>query len=349
MLGADPEVLDRIARGLGQCAKGCTSARQSAGKAVQTLQAQWDGADQASFARSWVSADHDLAELSVELSKLSTTLHRNAAEQRKASRADIPDYAGPGGTGGPGNGGPSSGGPGNGGPDWMQHLLRELGFLPGAHDPASLGFYLTGLLGTAGGQLASWMTLVKNGRFLPRGADGRFLSPRSLSFLDRLRAGSGRFPTSSGLSAWERLRGFDKGGSWGAKGWRGAQYGKWSTTGKWVGRAGTVFAGASSAWSEWHADSNLPTDQRIGVSAVKGASTAAGTWAGGEAGAWAGGAIGTAICPGIGTVIGAGLGGLIGGFAGSQLGSWVGDKIKGIGGSIGHGISGGIHKIASWF
>lgn len=347
MVGADPDVLDRLAQALGQHAKSCTAARHAAGQAVQTLQGQWNGPDQAAFARVWHATEKDLADVSTQLAKLSTVLRNNAAAQRKTSAADLPAPASAGGAGG------SSRAPGSspGSDSLLEQFWKNWGGFapPGQHDPVSLALYAAGLLGTAGGYLASWMTTVNNGIFRPLGPDGRIMSPRALSFLERLRAGAGRFPTARGLSTWEKIKGFDKAGNWKAKGWRGLERGRWETGGKWVGRAGTFLAGASSAWGEWQADSKLPTDQRAGEALTKGASTAAGTWAGGEAGAWAGGAIGTAICPGVGTVIGAGLGGLIGGFAGSQAGAWVGDKIKGIGGAIGKGIGSGIKKIGSWF
>lgn len=219
---------------------------------------------------------------------------------------------------------------------------------PDSQDPVSSSLYALGRLGTAGGRVAAWMTKVNHGRFLPRGADGRLIKIAGMSYWERLRAGAGRFPTAKGLSPWQRVRGFDKGGNFGAKGWRGAEYGRWSTAGKWVSRGGTVITAATSGWSEWQDSAGFPTDERAGRAVTKGATTAAGAWAGAEVGAWAGGAIGTAICPGVGTVIGGFVGGVIGGFAGSSLGSWAGDQIKDIGGEIGDKVGDGVKKVGGW-
>lgn len=223
------------------------------------------------------------------------------------------------------------------------------GFKPPTTDnPVDRSLYVLGRLGWAGGKMASWMTKVTHGTFSPRGPGGRFVSVANMSFLDRLKAGAGRFPTAKGLTRWQQLKGFDKGAAFNAKGWRGGQYGRWSTAGKWLGRGGTALAFASAGWSEWQDSAGYPTDERVGRTVTKAATTAAGGWAGAEVGAWAGGAIGTAICPGVGTVIGAGIGGLIGGFAGSKLGGYVGDKIKDVGGEIGHGIASGVKKLKFW-
>lgn len=218
---------------------------------------------------------------------------------------------------------------------------------PESEDPVSYTLYAIGKMGTAGSRIAAWMTKVNHGRFMPRGADGKLIKIAGMTFWERLKAGAGRFPGARGLTPWERLKGFDKGGNFGAKGWRGGQYSKWSTAGKWIGRTGTVVTAAVAGWSEWQDSAGYPTDERLGRSVTKGATTAAGAWAGAEVGAWAGGAIGTAICPGVGTVIGGLLGGLIGGFAGSQLGAALGDTIKDVGGEIGDKIGDAVGWVGS--
>lgn len=209
-------------------------------------------------------------------------------------------------------------------------------------DPTSQALYALGRLGFAGGSTASWMTTVRHGMFRPIDRAGRIMSPRNMTFWERLRAGAGRFPTGRGLTTWERVRGFDRKGNWKPKGWRGAPHSRWSTAGKWMGRAGSGITAATSGWNEWQDSAAYPTDERLGRSVTKGASTAAGAWAGAQGGGMVGGAIGTAIFPGVGTVIGAGVGALIGGFAGSQAGAWVGDRIKDIGGEVGGAIGDGL-------
>ena len=190
----------------------------------------------------------------------------------------------------------------------VEDLLERLGLLPPDFaDGDDLASYLLGLGGLGFGAASSYMVASRYGVFQPRVA-GRFTSPASLGFWDRLRAGG----SSDGFHARPYTAG--------ARNW-------WGTAGKVSGYGGTALTAGFAAWNQWQADADDPSlsDAERGARAgTVGVSTAAGAWAGAEAGAWAGGAIGTAICPGVGTAIGGVAGGLVGGAVGGFVGSEVG-------------------------
>jgi len=199
--------------------------------------------------------------------------------------------------------------------------------------PVSGALYALGLGGTGAGIATDTMLKGVLQVFQPRSGVGAW-GP----------VGRGAF-TQPGLGFWQRLAAANTESNWRAKPYQALTRDKWATGGKWLGRAGTALTAASAAWDEWAGDTAYPTDERAGRAVTKGASTAAGAWAGAEGGAWVGGAIGTAICPGAGTVIGGFVGGVVGGFAGSQVGSWVGDQVKDLGGKIGDKAGDALHAI----
>ncbi|MGB5937578.1 MAG: hypothetical protein WBG76_17135 [Ornithinimicrobium sp.] len=206
---------------------------------------------------------------------------------------------------------------------------------PDTDDPMSHALYTFGMLGFAGEARASWMVTVEHGSFRPRGALGRYLPVSSLSTVQRFAAGAGSVSTKKGLSNAQRLATFTPGGTFEAKGHRGAVRTHWTATASRWGRANAAVTVASSGLAAWQDNSGYATNQRIGRTATQGAAVAGGAVAGGQAGALVGSAIGTAIMPGAGTVVGATVGGLVGGFAGSELGGWVGDQLVAVGGEAG--------------
>lgn len=216
---------------------------------------------------------------------------------------------------------------------------------PTADDPVSMTLFTLGQAGFGASSVASWLADQRYAHFRPINSAGQTIPKGNLGFWRRLKLGAGRLPTSQGLTPWQRVTRFDPKGHFSARPWYGAQHRSWNTTSKWLGRAGVVVTGATSAWGEWQKSANYPTDERIGRTATVTATTTTGAVVGAKAGAWAGGAIGTAICPGIGTVIGAGVGGLIGGFVGSEAGAWVGDQLKDIGGEVGDVVGDAVDSV----
>ena len=218
-----------------------------------------------------------------------------------------------------------------------------LGFRPPTHgDAVEHGVYGLEMLGFASSTYASWMVTVEHGIFRPRDGGGRLVSPGSLTAVQRLRAGTGRFSTASGLSGFDRLRSFEPGGNVVAKGHRGAAHAWWSRTGTLLGRGSTGVTVVGTGWSRWRSSAGQATDIRVGRTATTTAATAGGAWAGGQAGAWVGGALGTAVLPGAGTVIGATVGALLGSVAGSEAGSWVGDRVEHQGAAVGDAVGDGL-------
>lgn len=219
---------------------------------------------------------------------------------------------------------------------WIERVLISVGVLPetGADGVQMTGWGL-GLAGTAGGVVAGWQINSRYGRFAPRGANGRWVSPSS-------------------LSRWQWGVRSMSGSNWVPKANQAATHARWSTASKWLGRAGGAVTFATSAYGQWTADADDPslTDaERVGRTAWRGGTAAAGAWGGATAGA----AIGTAIFPGAGTVVGGLVGGAIGGFVGSEFGGatvdWVGDRVddvwegaKDVGGAIGDGVK----KLKFW-
>ncbi|MBO0686243.1 MAG: hypothetical protein J2P45_24100, partial [Candidatus Dormibacteraeota bacterium] len=173
---------------------------------------------------------------------------------------------------------------------------------------------------TAFGGLKNWMTKVELGRWAPRDALGRFVSPKDLSW-------------------WETALKSRASTNWIAKPNLADTRGLWSTAGKWGGRAGGVLGIGTAALGQWMQDSGNPhldTTARVARTAEAGIVTGGLGWGGAIAGAEAGGVIGS-IFPGPGTVIGAFIGGIAGGVAGSGFGSYV----------VGH-TAGAIGDAADW-
>ncbi|MFI7587097.1 WXG100 family type VII secretion target [Spongisporangium articulatum] len=210
------------------------------------------------------------------------------------------------------------------GDGWLAKLLQGLGFQPpSSGGTPALSLWALGAVGTGAGMGADWMTKAKYGRFQPIGPDGRVMSPKGLTAAERFKYSMG-----------------DK--NWRAEPGKSVVRGRWSTGGKWVGRVGTVVAGAAAGYDQWVTDSDDPslgTDERIGRATTQAVTTGAGAWGGAYAGGSAGAAIGSMIAPGPGTVIGGAVGGIVGGFAGSAAGGWVGDKLVGVGGDVAEAIT----------
>ncbi len=222
-------------------------------------------------------------------------------------------------------------------PGSLRYLIDEWAGLapPKAEDPGGQVLYTLSMLGFAAETRAAWMVTVEHGSFKPRDAHGRYVPVSSLSTAQRLSAGAGSVPTKKGLTYAQRLRSFTPGGTFEAKGHRGAARTQWMATANKWGRANAAVTVASSGLTAWQDNAGFAPDERIGRTATQGAAAAGGAVAGGQAGALVGSAIGTAIMPGAGTVVGATVGGLVGGFAGSEVGGWVGDQLVDIGGEAG--------------
>ena len=174
------------------------------------------------------------------------------------------------------------------------------------------------------GNLSSWMTDAHYGRFAPRGPDGRFISPGTMSPWQRAVAGAnGEFRATPHNSATRAA---------------------WSTAGTWAGRVGTGLSVATTTAGQvardWN-DPNLTTDQKVGRAGWRGIVEGGGTWGGGAAGAKVGAGIGTLVAPGIGTVIGGIIGGMAGGFVGSEVGGWVADNTVDAAGDV-------VERITPW-
>lgn len=182
------------------------------------------------------------------------------------------------------------------------------------------GYSLWGL-GKGGlgfGTGASWMQKVQLGRWGPRDALGRFVSPSDLGW-------------------WKTLTGAGDDANWVARAGRAGSYSQWGTAGKYVKYGGTALAFAGGAWDQWTRDANDPsldTTAKVGRAGYRGTLNAAGAFAGAELGGEAGAAIGTMICPGVGTVIGGVVGGLVGGIAGAGVANWAADQTVNLAGDV---------------
>lgn len=184
---------------------------------------------------------------------------------------------------------------------------------------ASWGF---GKAGMAFGANVKYLQQMQLGRFAPRNALGRFVSPRDLSW-------------------WQRAAAVGDDANWIPKPGQAGSYSGWGTAGKWAGRAGVAVGFATGAWDQWTRDANDPsldTTARVGRSAWRGGLTAAGGWAGAAAGAEAGAAIGS-LFPGPGTVIGGVVGGIVGGVIGSGVASSVADATVDLAGDVADGAA----------
>lgn len=195
--------------------------------------------------------------------------------------------------------------------DPFQWFLEKLGLLPQSGDTDDLAWWALGGLGTGFGVWADWRRRLGIGRFAPRGADGRFLPIQQPWYRHALQAPNDRH--------------------WVAKPHQAQSYSALGTAGKWVGRAGTVVAVGSAAWSQWEADADDPSlgdAERVGRAATSGVATGAGAWAGAAVGVKGGAVIGMAVGGPVGAVVGGAVGGLIGGAIGSAAGQAVGDAVK---------------------
>jgi hypothetical protein len=179
---------------------------------------------------------------------------------------------------------------------------------------ASWGF---GKGGMAFGANVKYLQQIQIGRFAPRNALGRFVSPGDLTW-------------------WQRAAAVGEDSNWIPKSGQAGAYSRWGTAGKWAGRAGVVVGFATGAWDQWTRDEDDPsldTTAKAGRAAWRGGLTAAGGWAGATAGAEAGAAIGS-LFPGPGTVIGGVVGGIVGGVVGSGLGGSVADATVDFAGDV---------------
>lgn len=206
-------------------------------------------------------------------------------------------------------------------------FLKDAGLLPPDWTAAGLGGFAAGSVLTGLGWRASWLTRVSLGRFAPR-VNGAFAP-----------IGNGWFGNRwFGPNTWRALND----ANWTARPYQAGSYARWSTAGKWVGRAGVVVSFGVSAYDQWQADADDPTlstGERVARAGTVGATTAAGGWAGAWAGAQVGGMIGTAVGGPVGTVVGGAIGGIVGGVIGSGVGQaagqWVVDQADEWGAAIG--------------
>ena len=158
------------------------------------------------------------------------------------------------------------------------------------------------------GNLAAWMANVRLGRFAPRGPDGLYISP-------------------STLSTWQRMIASTKSTNWQALPYQSASRAAWLSGLKWTGRVAKPLTFATSAAEQairdWN-DPTLSTEAKVGRSAYRGAVQGGAALAGAWAGAQAGAAIGSFGGP-VGTVVGGVVGGLVGGAVASGAAGWVVD------------------------
>jgi hypothetical protein len=190
----------------------------------------------------------------------------------------------------------------------LWRALRGNVLPPTAAGDLGLGLWSFGRGLAAVGGTSSWMTKVALGRFAPRDALGRFVSPAD-------------------LGAWQTALRSAQGKSWIANPYASGARSGWTTSGKWVGRAGGVLAIGASGLSQWMQDANRPglnTGQRVSRAAYRGVVAGGAAWGGAVAGGEAGAAIGSFVGP-EGTVVGGIVGGIAGGVVGSGAGNWVVD------------------------
>lgn len=195
--------------------------------------------------------------------------------------------------------------------------LRGNALPPSAGGDLGIGLWAFGRGMTLVGGTSSWMTKVVLGRFAPRDALGRFVSPGDLAW-------------------WQRALQSTEGKSWVANPYAAGARGAWGTAGKWAGRAGLVVGAGMSALGQWNQDAgrNMGTGERITRATYRGVVSGASAWGGAVAGTEAGAAVGSFIGP-EGTVIGGLIGGVAGGVVGSGVGNWVVDHTVGAVGDAG--------------
>lgn len=203
--------------------------------------------------------------------------------------------------------------------------LRGNAIPPGGLGNIGLGLWAFGRGLSLAGGTSSWMTKVVLGRFAPRDALGRFVSPGQMSWLQRAMASA-------------------DGKNWIANPFAADTRNAWATAGKWAGRGGTALGAIMGGLGQWMQDArnpNLDTGQRVTRAAYRGAVSAAGAWAGATGGAELGAGIGSFVGP-EGTVIGGIVGGIAGGVIGSGVGNWVVDHtvnaVGDAGGAVVHAV-----------
>lgn len=169
-------------------------------------------------------------------------------------------------------------------------------------------FALSQLLGRSG-DLAAFMALVKHGKFIPKGPDGKPLSPKQLSAWRKMLAGKDpdNFDPKPGSSASQS---------------------KWLKYGKFALKANGVVGVATSTANQVAKDWNNPNMgfyEKYSRAGYRGIVQGGAAFAGGVAGGAGGAALGSVV-PGPGTAIGGTVGGIVGGSAGSMAGGWFVDK-----------------------
>jgi uncharacterized protein YukE len=198
--------------------------------------------------------------------------------------------------------------------------LRGNALPPGTMGDLGLGLWSFGRGMSIAGGTSSWMTKVVLGRFAPRDALGRFVSPGDLGW-------------------WDRALASTQGKNWIANPFMSDTRGAWATAGKWLGRGGVALGVVMSGLGQWMQDASRPglnTDQRVSRAVYRGVVSGAAGWAGAVAGSEGGAAIGSFAGP-AGTVIGGIVGGIAGGVIGAGAGNWVVDHtVNAVGDAGGH-------------
>jgi uncharacterized protein YukE len=177
------------------------------------------------------------------------------------------------------------------------------------------------------GKIASWMTIVQLGRFAPRDALGRFVSPASLSW-------------------WETIMKSGDGKNWIALPYMANARNFWKMAGKWGGRAGTTLAVVTSGLNQWFQDAGNPrldTASKVGRATYRGVAVGAATWVLATQGAELGMGIGSFAGP-VGTVVGGVIGGVVGGVVGSGVANFVVDHTVNW---VGHATDTAVHTVES--
>ncbi|HEX2896398.1 MAG TPA: glycine zipper domain-containing protein [Marmoricola sp.] len=290
--GLDPDVVSRTAGDLERQAAALDSVASHVDALIRTAMHHWSGPEAQDFHQWWVGQHRPrLVAAAQGLHSAAQNVRRQVAEQVGASGGATGDGHPPGLRTAPGNG-------------WATMDLRG----------PMLGVFDTWLTFGAGPVVAITGTQLF-GRFAPRDAAGRFVSPE----------GSWR-QVLNDLGAFKDDRVFT------ARVGTADQFARWGRAGKVLGPVGTIISVASSGWEQWEqdgSDSTLSNDDRV----LRAATTGATTGAGGFAGAWAGAAVGAAVgsvVPGPGTAVGAVVGGVVGGVAGSTAGQELGHLINGL-------------------
>lgn len=179
-------------------------------------------------------------------------------------------------------------------------------------------------------------------RFAPRGPDGRFISPNS-------------------MSRWEQALAATKDPNYVAKPGQAGNAAKWAKWGK-LSKLGTPLSAASGVasqiaddWNRNDLSTTAKTTRAAYNGAVSGASAAAGGWAGAQVGAATGAAIGSVV-PGVGTAAGAVIGGIVGGIGGGAGMGMLGnsaaeatvDAVGNAADSVAGGVSSAWHAVTPW-